>query len=164
MDFGGRGLKEGQRKDMKPVVTSGLMTLFMVTTLAQAYVVASSQNGRVNLQQALDELEDIRYLLAALKVKSGGDNQYSSPDYSDSAAAAEVPSSMSLRFGERGLGGHSFVNAYKPSTGASQNYQNLADVNRGNKRNYNLDHLARMNFRRSFRASKYNNAHILGGL
>lgn len=32
------------------------------------------------------------------------------------------------------------------------------------KRNYNLDHLARMNFRRSFRASKLNNRHILGGL
>ena len=33
------------------------------------------------------------------------------------------------------------------------------------KRNYNLDHLARMNFRRSFRASSaLNNRHILGGL
>ena len=32
------------------------------------------------------------------------------------------------------------------------------------KRNYNLDHLARMNFRRSFRASSFNNRHILGGL
>ena len=35
------------------------------------------------------------------------------------------------------------------------------------KRNYNLDHLARMNFRRSFRAatsSLHNNRHILGGL
>ncbi len=33
------------------------------------------------------------------------------------------------------------------------------------KKNYNLDHLARMNFRRSFRASSaLNNKHILGGL
>lgn len=33
------------------------------------------------------------------------------------------------------------------------------------KRNYNLDHLARMNFRRSFRASSaLNDRHILGGL
>merc|ERR1712018_679941 len=32
------------------------------------------------------------------------------------------------------------------------------------KKNYNLDHLARMNFRRSYRASKFNNRHILGGL
>jgi hypothetical protein len=33
------------------------------------------------------------------------------------------------------------------------------------KRNYNLDHLARMNFRRSsFRANKFNNRHILGGI
>ncbi len=33
------------------------------------------------------------------------------------------------------------------------------------KRNYNLDHLARMNFRRSERAaSPFNNRHILGGL
>lgn len=41
-----------------------------------------------------------------------------------------------------------------------------------NKRNYNLDHLARMNFRRSdpamsfkrFQPSKFNDRHILGGL
>ena len=32
------------------------------------------------------------------------------------------------------------------------------------KRNYNLDHLARMNFRRSARTSALNNRHILGGL
>ena len=32
------------------------------------------------------------------------------------------------------------------------------------KRNYNLDHLARMNFRRSYRASAFNDRHILGGL
>ena len=34
------------------------------------------------------------------------------------------------------------------------------------KRNYNLDHLARMNFRRSDRASnsRFNSRHMLGGL
>lgn len=140
------------------------MTLCMVTTLAQAYVVPSSQNGQVSLQQALDELEDIHDLLAALKVKSGSGGGGSSQAYSDYTDLAEVPSSMSRSFGQRVLGGHSYVQGYKPSGGASPNYQNLADVNRGNKRNYNLDHLARMNFRRSFRASKFNDRHILGGL
>ena len=32
------------------------------------------------------------------------------------------------------------------------------------KRDYNLDHLARMNFRRSFRAGQLNTRHILGSL
>lgn len=114
--------------------------------------------GRIDLQRALDELEDIQDLLAALKIRSQN-NPYSS----DAADMSEVPSSMSLRFGDRSLGSR-YVNAYKPSTGSSQNYQNMADTNRGNKRNYNLDHLARMNFRRSFRASKFNDRHILGGL
>jgi hypothetical protein len=41
----------------------------------------------------------------------------------------------------------------------------LRGVRGMSKRNYNLDHLARMNFRRSFRAaSSLNNRHILGGL
>ncbi|XP_059099706.1 uncharacterized protein LOC131893627 isoform X2 [Tigriopus californicus] len=43
--------------------------------------------------------------------------------------------------------------------------ESMRKVRRGaKKRNYNLDHLARMNFRRSFRASSLNNRHILGGL
>ena len=33
-----------------------------------------------------------------------------------------------------------------------------------NKRNYNLDHLARMNFRRSYRTGQLSTRHILGGL
>jgi len=32
------------------------------------------------------------------------------------------------------------------------------------KRNYNLDHLARMNFRRSYRTGQLSTRHILGGL
>ena len=92
----------------------------------------------------MDELEDIQDLLAALKIHSQGSNPYT--DSSSSDVLSEVPSSMSLRFGDRSMGNR-YVNAYKPSTGAAQNYQNLADANRGNKRNYNLDHLARMNFR-----------------
>ena len=39
-----------------------------------------------------------------------------------------------------------------------------ANLIRNQKRNYNLDHLARMNFRRSFRAGHLNTRHILGSL
>ena len=45
----------------------------------------------------------------------------------------------------------------------SQKLEGLRRLRRNfKKRNYNLDHLARMNFRRS--SKSFNNKHILGGL
>jgi len=156
--------------------TAIFFAIFVVSSLVEAYVVPSSQNERpseFDVQRALDDLEDVQTLLDVLKGR-----EYNSNDNMNSFLAA-YQSSLGSRIG----GGRTFNNrlfgasSLKPqgqlSSARYPGISNLRSANGGSsrnggssmlKRNYNLDHLARMNFRRSFRASKFNDRHILGGL
>jgi len=140
-----------------------LSAVLLVATFAEAYIIPGSQNGwsgegQGNAAEAriLNDLDDIQQVLSQMRSDTG-----SYPDRPDFDLTSLPSSSMGRLFGERNLGNRQ-ISAFKPTGGSSG--QNLADARGHEKRNYNLDHLARMNFRRSFRASKFNDRHILGGL
>ena len=105
--------------------------------------------ARFDLQRALQDLEDVRGLLDALKGEGSSVENYENAIGPD-AGVRNILSSQKATF--------------RPNYTQSRPNQRSGNSNNMLKRNYNLDHLARMNFRRSFRASKFNDRHILGGL